>query len=901
MAPHPWADAVQKEWLMGWLSDFITRQAEGKLHLFWAPMIEAWFRRWPEHTLLVGDTGGPYPSAKLENWFRYQRKKVGNASAPTATASMRNMFKLSGIKKRRAHQPIEIFQKMHKDTIIARLDSEGYNTLNEAAMAEEVDDWENEAEDTSAARLKQAKSDRMRLRTRVVQAMWAEASEEERAAAEAEVAREKEVIRAEELAMEELDASNPRSRTPGEIRDGVDRIESVFKEVHSAIYNAAGWVGMSISAGPNPRLGGDISLKIICFGDTPAGNDFEDSCVDLDKNVIETFEAFARSCFTLEERQARALPARTEPPSAESRLPRDVSTAEAPSQAKAPKPKRMTKKKKSATSGNTAIPDTNSSPSAVPLFKSPSFSAAAAFSDDDSTFFARSALSDDPSIEADIRFDFDSETTIPQPSVTSTPFSDDMDSDDLFAGGEVNTPFQYWPAGMAPPSSPASAAAEAAKERGGMLGGPMMAIDPQLLVPSSPTPARTRPLPRPDDKNAKTSLPPLAVTNTKDLPPPATTTVGGFNFPLYGTPRDPASAGAPPTPTASGGSDRYRMSELFGAFRGSPASAKMPLPARSIFGTATGMSFGKGSAAYGPPPGFASLTARTLSSLVAGPPNRSAVASAPNAPAIVTSAPPPLPLKPSATPTAMSPPSTATTTATSTTPLALPASSATAQFTVSRTAVLDPPQPAHIPRAVPASRPPTKAPTEAPPKKTGASKAAGKKEVAAKHAKDDTSLALANTTNVTGAPSTEVVAASAQSTLISSISNNNGQRSRAEKAAAVKRAKAAEAEAKAEAEAALRAQAASGLMLLPNPNADTPTVVLTRTRKPVKLPDGTSVQMPTKGKRAAVNPHEKTEATLLARSAAAAAGTASNTAGTKQKRVAGGENVAVPKAKKRKV
>ncbi|KAJ6471704.1 hypothetical protein DFH09DRAFT_1476105 [Mycena vulgaris] len=925
MAPHPWADAVQKEWLMGWLSDFITRQAEGKLHLFWAPMIEAWFRRWPEHTLL-GLALPNDPSArpltanelatlgaaiqarrrKLENWFRYQRKKVGNASAPTATASMRNMFKLSGMKKRRAHQPIEIFQKMHKDTIIARLDSEGYNALNEAAMAEEVDDWENEAEDTSAARLKQAKSDRMRLRTRVVQAMWAEASEEERAAAEAEVAREKEVIRAEELAMEELDASIPRSRTPGEIQDGVDRIESVFKEVHSAIYNAAGWVGMSISAGPNPRLGGDISLKIICFGDTPAGNDFEDSCVDFDKNVIETFEAFARSCFTLEERQARAFPARTEPPSAESRLPRDVPTAEAPSQAKAPKPKRMTKKK---------------NPSAVPLFKSPSFSAAAAFSDDDSTFFARSALSDDPSIEADIRFDFDSETTIPQPSVTSTPFSDDMDSDDLFAGGEVNTPFQYWPAGMAPPSSPASAAAEAAKERGGMPGGPMMAIDPQLLVPSSPTPARTRPLPRPDDKNAKTSLPPLAVTNTKDLPPAATTTVGGFNFPLYGTPRDPASAGAPPTPTASGGSDRYRMSELFGAFRGSPASAKMPFPARSIFGTATGMSFGKGSAAYGPPPGFASLTARTLSSLVAGPPNPSAVASAPNAPAIVTSAPPPLPLKPSATPTAMSPPSTATTTATSTTPLALPASSATAQFTVSRTAVLDPPQPAHIPRAVPASRPPTKAPTEAPPKKTGASKAAGKKEVAAKHAsaveatkagvkprgrprkvvEDDTSLALANTTNVTGAPSTEVVAASAQSTLISSITNNNGQRSRAEKAAAVKRVKAAEAEAEAEAEAALRAQAASGLMLLPNPNADTPTVVLTRTRKPVKLPDGTSVQMPTKGKRAAVNPHEKTEATLLARSAAAAAGTASNTAGTKRKRVAGGENVAAPKAKKRKV
>ncbi|KAJ6538211.1 hypothetical protein DFH09DRAFT_1324077 [Mycena vulgaris] len=907
---------LTKEWLMGWLSDFITRQAEGKLHLFWAPMIEAWFRRWPEHTLL-GLALPNDPSArpltanelatlgtaiqarrrKLENWFRYQSKKIGNASGPTATASMRNIFKLSRTKKRRAHQPIEVFQKLHKDAITARLDSEGYNALNEATMAEEIDDWENEAEDTAAARLKRAKSERMRLRTRVVQAMWAEASEEERGAAEAEVAREKEAIRAEELAMEELDASVPRSRTPSEIQDGVDRIEPIFKEVHSATYSTAGWVGMSLLAGPNPRLGGEISLKLICFGETPAGNDFEDACVDFDKNVIETFEAFARSCFTLEERQARAFPARAEAPAAEGRLPRDIPIVEAPSQVKAPKPKRMTKKKKSPTvvpaasddaaipAAHTPISDANSSPAAVPFPEPPSFSAAAPFSDDSSTFFATSAFSDDTAVKANFGFD------------NSGSSDDDMNSEDPFGGAEATTPLQLWPAGMSPPSSPSSAAIVAMRERGGMPGGATMAIDPQLLVPSSPTPAQTRPLPRPRPRpannNGKASTPPLVVTSAGALPPPATTTVGGFNFPLYGTPRDPASAGAPPTPTAAGSSDKYRMSELFGAFRGSPASAKTPLPPRFSFGTTTGMTFGKGSTAYAPPPGFASLSARALSSLVADPPNRSAVAPAPNAPAIMMSA-----------PTAISPPSTA--------------SSATAQSTASHTAVLDPSQSVHAPRAVPASRPPTKAPVEAPPKKTGASKAAGKKEVAAKHAsaveatkagvkprgrprkvvvvEDEASPVLANTTNATGAPSAEVVAASAEPLPISSITNNNGQRLRAEKAAAVKKAKAAEAEA----EAALRAQAASGLMLLPNPNADTPTVVLTRMRKPTKLPDGTSVQMPTKGKRATVNPHEKTEAALLARSAAAAAGTASNAVGTKRKRVAGGENVAAPNAKKRK-
>ncbi|KAJ6527600.1 hypothetical protein DFH09DRAFT_1328072 [Mycena vulgaris] len=788
-------------------------------------MIEAWFRRWPEPTLL-GLALPNDPSA---------RPLTANELAMLGTA----------IHARRR----------------------------------------NEAEDTATARLKWAKSEQMRLRMRVVQVMWAEASEEEHGAAEAEVAREKEAIRAEELAMEELDASVPRSRTPSEIQDGIDRIEPIFKEVHSATYNTAGWVGMSLLAGPNPRLGGEISLKLICFGETPAGNNFEDAYVDFDKNVIEMFEVFARSCFTLEERQVRAFPARAKAPAAEGRLPHDIPIAEAPSQVKAPKPKRMTKKKKSPTvvpaasdnaaipASNTPISDANSSPAAVPFPEPPSFSVAA------------------PSL-----------TIIAHSSLGSS--DDDMNSEDPFGGAEATTPFQLWPAGMSPPSSPSSAAIVAMRERRGMPGGATMAIDPQLLVPSSPTPAQTRPLPRtqprPANNDGKASTPPLVVTSAGALPPPATTTVGGFNFPLYGTPRDPAFVGVTLTPTATEGSDKYRMSELFGAFRGSPASAKTPLPPRFSFGTTTGMTFGKGSTAYTSPPGFASLV------------HVHCLAPVPNTPAIMTSVLPLLPLKPSTTPTAVSPPSTATTTATSTTSSSLLASSATAQSTVSRTAVLDPPRPVHAPRAVPASRPPTKAPVEAPSKKTGASKVAGKKEVAAKHAsaveatkagvkprgrprkvvKDEASPVLVNTTNATGALSAEVVAASAEPLLISSITNNNDQRLRAEKAAAEKKAKAVEAEA----EAALHAQAVSGLMLLPNPNADTPTVVLTRQRKPAKLPDGTSVQMPTKGKRAAVNPHEKTEATLLARSAAA--GTASNAAGTKRKRVAGVENSAAPKTKK---
>jgi hypothetical protein len=52
MAPRTWASAQQQTWLLARLAEFIKRQAEGKLHLFWAPMHEAWFKVFPEHTHL---------------------------------------------------------------------------------------------------------------------------------------------------------------------------------------------------------------------------------------------------------------------------------------------------------------------------------------------------------------------------------------------------------------------------------------------------------------------------------------------------------------------------------------------------------------------------------------------------------------------------------------------------------------------------------------------------------------------------------------------------------------------------------------------------------------------------------------------------------------------------------
>jgi hypothetical protein len=52
MVPKYWANDEQRTWLHGWMPDFVRRQAEKKLHLFWPTLYAGWFERYPEHTAL---------------------------------------------------------------------------------------------------------------------------------------------------------------------------------------------------------------------------------------------------------------------------------------------------------------------------------------------------------------------------------------------------------------------------------------------------------------------------------------------------------------------------------------------------------------------------------------------------------------------------------------------------------------------------------------------------------------------------------------------------------------------------------------------------------------------------------------------------------------------------------
>ncbi|KAJ7347693.1 hypothetical protein DFH08DRAFT_960128 [Mycena albidolilacea] len=82
----------------------------------------------------------------------------------------------------------------------------------------------------------------------------------------------------------------------------IDALETMLAEVHKAIFLATGWTPFTLVGGPNPRMGGDLTLKVLCFNQTPGGNDFEESCIEFENDILKPFQDFLHLACTLPER-----------------------------------------------------------------------------------------------------------------------------------------------------------------------------------------------------------------------------------------------------------------------------------------------------------------------------------------------------------------------------------------------------------------------------------------------------------------------------------------------------------------------------------------------------------------------------------------------------------------------
>jgi hypothetical protein len=159
------------------------------------------------------------PCQQLENWFQNHRKKIGNVNGPAAGATMalvQRILKLSIPTCQRVHKHIEIFQMRNAGLIRDRLAEDGYNDI--PSIGDDDDDWTDESQDMPEALKKRKKSVCMRMQTRVVQGMWAEALKEERKAVEQEVENEKKAMREEEL-RREADMKETKANTPWEMQE----------------------------------------------------------------------------------------------------------------------------------------------------------------------------------------------------------------------------------------------------------------------------------------------------------------------------------------------------------------------------------------------------------------------------------------------------------------------------------------------------------------------------------------------------------------------------------------------------------------------------------------------------------------------------------------------------------
>ncbi|KAJ6457562.1 hypothetical protein C8R47DRAFT_1227370 [Mycena vitilis] len=559
MAPPGWATPAEADLLTSHFADFIKHQAQKKLAKFWPVVEEAWFQQFSEATRTNFDKTTATPEQwaalkdaiearkrRIRNWFRHQKTKVGKAPARRKSASSLAAALFSAKPtRRRVHHVAEVFQQRNAEQVREELDKRGFNTLNEEFMAMDVEDWLNESRDAQVARIREAKKRRMLLRNEVVNELIGLAPDSERHAIAETIQEEKE-----SMAKTAAGGSESIGELSAEEKQiCIDESNDVIEKVLKGLWDKTGWLSFIIWGGPNPRLGGDLSLKCATYGETPAGNDFIGQHAKFDDGISNPFQHFLRRCF---DGGVLREPLPTEDASGTqggvSAMQEQVSTPPAPEPSvakttKTKKPKRMRKPKAAV-----VPPPPAPAPAVLGEPTTPTNDETMLrFSEEqDNNFFMDSSSfqldGDSPSQPNGLGRLFGAQLRTPPPPLW-------LSSDSL----------PSWPAGMPPPTSPASAERLAAFERGGVRNAPTTAsptytgptyaaprygspahppIDPSLL--STPQ----RPKPRPTFKGAPGNL----GVSAGDLGG-----AGGFNF----------SDVTAPVFFSQGAAERARVNPLF--------------------------------------------------------------------------------------------------------------------------------------------------------------------------------------------------------------------------------------------------------------------------------------------------------------------------------------------------
>ncbi|KAK7007819.1 hypothetical protein R3P38DRAFT_3365620 [Favolaschia claudopus] len=217
---------------------------------------------------------------------------------------VRKILKKSVDKRQRVHHGREVFAKRNAALVEAELDKAGYNDIRAGTSRRDADDdnSDDDSNDSDADALagRKKKSKMMTLRGEVLRRLWSEASADERVAVEVELNAEKEELK--------QPSTSEGSKDLYETQKSIDSLDGAMGQILGSVRRETGWGIFAIAAGPNPNLGGELSMKIFCAGETPNGNDFERFCPNFTENIVQPFQDFTRVCFPPAVRHAFAIP-----------------------------------------------------------------------------------------------------------------------------------------------------------------------------------------------------------------------------------------------------------------------------------------------------------------------------------------------------------------------------------------------------------------------------------------------------------------------------------------------------------------------------------------------------------------------------------------------------------------
>ncbi|KAJ7046226.1 hypothetical protein C8F04DRAFT_1248482 [Mycena alexandri] len=692
MPAHTWTNAAQFNLLSGHLPEYSIRHAQRKTSRFWPVVFEDFLRQHPVDAMLGIDKANATPEewsalqeailmkkSQIKSWFRYQHKKTAHrSSASSARSSQSALAKaLFSTKpsRQRAHRATEVFQKRHPNEISAALAERGHDELNEEHMAVDGEDLAEQE-----ARTKVARGERLRMRNVVVKELLQEASESEREAIA-------ETIRLEKEKLESGGDASAQDIAREERQLAIDDSNDVMEKVLKTLADKTGWFSFAIWGGPNPRQDGRLSLKCAVYGNTPAGNDFIAQHASYEEAISLPFQEFLRRCFengavrppinpspddaalddliTIDAREESTAP-QTQPQKSTKKLKKTTDNSNTKK-----RPKRLPKPKK-AVAPTPAPSAAVTPPAATPSAATPPASPPAdegIFSGSDFSWNHSAASGEGNEMLVDNNLDMSmddisSSSTATEPLSSATPSTHRSTSS---FSAPVNN---YWPEGMAAPTSPETAGRVATIERGGMtstasyvaamLDPALASIDPALV--QSPSPPR----PRPCFQGAKFSANRAVGRSVSPSPLGGGTAPPSFQFDFGARYRMAGPSAQPVGPSSRAAS---RLPGLFDTFRKhvavSPARAyrdqllyQQQLGARpraDIFGlsvsraptTSTSMLPGSSSTSTVPTPSSASTstvaTPSTVpaSSVPAAPSPSSAALPASSAPAAPSAAPAP--------------------------------------------------------------------------------------------------------------------------------------------------------------------------------------------------------------------------------------------------------------------